>query len=80
MAELDRAELEFKSAIALLGGRQASLVRIGLLTDYAHLLTLLKRGKEAKRMLHEAEAEWDSLARANQWQHTVDVKAFLPKQ
>ena len=78
--DFEGAESEFRSGLALLGGpgqREHALVRIGLLTDYGHLLRQLKREKEAKRLLRQASTEWTSLAGANEWNHTVDVKAFI---
>ena len=65
-----------EARLALLGGpgqREHALVRIGLLTDYGHLLRQLKREKEAKRLLRQASTEWTSLAGANEWNHTVDA-------
>jgi serine/threonine-protein kinase len=82
IGQLDDAEQDFRSALARVGGpgqNTPSLVRIGLLTDYAHLLNTLKRKKEAKQLLREAEFETTTLARANEWQHTVELNALLPK-
>ena len=79
--QLDLSQQEFRSALALLEGPEQnapSLVRIGLVTDYARLLKRLKRTKEAKHMLQRAELERNLLVRANQWQHTVDLKTLLP--
>ena len=82
MGQLDRSEVDFRSALLLLDEllqNSPSIERIGLLTDYAQLLKQMGRTKDAKRLLHRAALETNTLGQINQWQHTVDVKALLPK-
>jgi len=77
----DLAEQDFRISLQLLNqsSRTAdSFMRIDLLTDYARLLKQLNRRKEAKHLMHEAEALKRELARASEQPYTVDVKALLP--
>jgi tetratricopeptide (TPR) repeat protein len=81
--DFTRAAQEFASAIAHLEGsehKQPSLSHIGLLIDYAKLLTRQKHAREAKRLLREAQSEATAIAQANQWQHAVDVTALLVRK
>jgi tetratricopeptide (TPR) repeat protein len=80
--DLTRAAQDFASAIAHLESseqKRPSLSHIGLLIDYAKLLTWQKQGREAKRLLREAKSEETTIAHANQWQHAVDVTALLTR-
>lgn len=78
--DLTGSAQDFASAIAHLEiseHKQPSLSHIGLLIDYAKLLTRQKHAREAKRLLREAQSEATAIAQAKQWQHAVDVTALL---
>ncbi|MGA8598793.1 MAG: tetratricopeptide repeat protein [Bryobacteraceae bacterium] len=78
--QTDVAEQDFRSALALLNNTATSapsLARIGLLTDYGQLLNQMRRKKDAKRLLRQAELERTALLRVNGWEHTIDVNALL---